>query len=121
MARYRAITEKDSRQDRLARLYREEIRRKDEQALMDILNSKSGRWWLMRHLDRTKVLTDTFTGNSSTFYNEGLRKGGLIILSDIARLGLSAVKLKQLAEIEYIEAQQKAREIVEEYLEEEQK
>lgn len=116
---YKTITEKDSKHERLARFMQQEMRRNDEQALMEILNSKNGRWFLMRFLDRTRVLGETFTGNSQTFYNEGLRKAGLLILSDIQQLGLEAVKLKQLAEIEYIETQKRAREIATEYLEDE--
>lgn len=47
MTRYRAITEKDSRQERLTNFFQLEIRRRDEQALRDILSSESGRWFLM--------------------------------------------------------------------------
>lgn len=108
---YKTITEKDSLQERLARYMQEELQRKDAEALIDLLNSESGRWFLMRLLDRTKVTADTFTGDNHTFYNEGMRKVGLLLLQDIASLGINAVKLKQRAEIEYIETQMRAREI----------
>lgn len=117
MSKYRAITEKDSKQERLTRFFQQEIRRRDNEALKDILSSDSGRWFLMRLLDNSHVLGSCFTGNSTTFFNEGRREVGLQILRDITMLGIDAVKLKQKAEIEYIEYQERARQIAAEYLE----
>lgn len=115
MTRYRTITEKDSRQERLTNFFQQEIRRRDEQALRDILSSESGRWFLMRLLDSSHVLGSCFTGNSTTFFNEGRREVGLQILRDVTNLGLEAVKLKQKAEIEYIEYQERAKKLATEY------
>lgn len=114
---YRAVTDPDSRQAKLTALAQREIQRRDKEALQNILNSKSGRWFLMRLLDKTKINSKTFTGNSQTFYNEGMREIGLLILDDIKYLGIEGIKLKQKAELEYIETQIKAQEIAAEQLE----
>lgn len=119
MTRYKAITEKGSKQEMLTQFFQNEIRRRDDEALTALLKSASGRWFLMRLLDNSYVLGQCFTGNSTTFYNEGKREVGLQVLRDITRLGVKAVKLKQTAELEYIEFQAKARELAEDYAERE--
>jgi hypothetical protein len=113
--RYKAITEEGGREDMLNKFFQAEIRHKDEEALMELLLTPSGRWFLMRLLDAAKVNAPCFTGNSQTFYNEGRREVGLMLLNNIAALGLEGIKLKQEAEIEYIKMQQKAREIAADY------
>lgn len=113
---YRTITEEDSLERQLFEFQQKEIKRLDTEALMDILNTTSGRWFLMRLLDATGVNADNFTGNSRTFFNEGMRKVGLIILGQISANGVEAIKLKQIAELEYIEHQEKARELAREHL-----
>ena len=115
--RYKSITDADSRQAKLQAFFQRELRKRDQDALSTILNSESGRWFLMRLLDKTKINIDSFTGNSQTFYNEGMRKVGLLILDDIKSLGISGVELKQKAELEYIKTQIKAQEIAAEQLE----
>lgn len=118
--RYSAITEHGSTQDKLNKMFAAEIRRLDEQALRSVLKSKEGRWFLMRLLDATRLNSSSFTGNSTTFFNEGRRAIGIELLDRVKELGIEAVKLKQKGEMEYIEHQLKAREIVTEYLEHEQ-
>lgn len=113
--RYKVITEEGSREDMLNKFFQAEIRRRDEAALMEILQSENGRWFLMRLLDATKVNAPCFTGNSQTFYNEGRREVGLQLLNSVAALGLKGIEYKQQAEIEYIKMQQKAREIAADY------
>lgn len=114
---YKSITDQNSRQAKLQEFFYRELQKRDQDALLTILNSESGRWFLMRLLDKTKVNADSFTGNSQTFYNEGMRKVGLLILNDIQNLGITGVKLKQKAELEYINTQIKAQKIVAEQLE----
>lgn len=114
---YKSITDQNSRQAKLQEFFYRELQKRDQDALLTILNSESGRWFLMRLLDKTKVNADNFTGNSQTFYNEGMRKVGLLILNDIQNLGITGVKLKQKAELEYINTQIKAQKIVAEQLE----
>ena len=115
--RYKAITEQESKEAMIVRFQAQEIRRLDQQSLLGLLKSKDGRWFIMRMLDSAGVNAQSFTGNSTTFYNEGKRQIGLEILERIQELGLDAVKLKQKAELEYIEHQLKARELAVEYTE----
>lgn len=115
--RYKAITEQESKEAMIVRFQAQEIRRLDQQSLLGLLKSKDGRWFIMRMLDSAGVNAQSFTGNSTTFYNEGKRQIGLEILARIQELGLDAVKLKQKAELEYIEHQLKARELAVEYTE----
>lgn len=114
--RYKTNTGDDERQQELSRYMVMEINRRDREALTELLSTKSGRWFLMRLLDATKVNSICFTGNSKTFYNEGRRDVGLSILADIAGLGINGIRRKQQAEMEYIEFQTKARELATEYV-----
>lgn len=114
--RYKTNTGDDRRQLELSKYMTMETIRRDQQALTALLKSEDGRWFLMRLLDATKVNSMCFTGNSKTFYNEGRRDVGLNILADVAKLGIEGIKLKQQAEMEYIEFQMKARELATEYL-----
>jgi DNA-binding PadR family transcriptional regulator len=49
------------------------------------LGSESGRRVLQDILDNTHVMSITFTGNSQTFYKEGQRSIGLMILQALDR------------------------------------
>lgn len=65
-----------------------DAKRKAEQALLDIewlLSSVEGRRVLWRLLDLTGVYRSSYTGNSETFFREGARNVGLILLADIQR------------------------------------
>lgn len=107
----RTITEKDSNMEHLQQYIREHMAEKDKQALMSLLKNPNGRWFLMRLLDKTRIMTDCFTGNSATFYNEGRRKVGVDLVNEIACLGLQGFELKQKAEKEYVLEQQKMKEL----------
>lgn len=112
---YKSITEDDRRQAIIQKLMLQELHRLDQSSLMSLLKNKEGRWFLMRLLDATGINANSFTGNSHTFFNEGKRQVGLELLARIQDLGIDAVKLKQKAELEYIEHQLRARELAVEY------
>lgn len=112
---FKSITEDDRRQAIIQKLMLQEIHRLDQSSLMSLLKNKEGRWFLMRLLDATGINANSFTGNSHTFFNEGKRQVGLELLARIQDLGIDAVKLKQKAELEYIEHQLRARELAVEY------
>ena len=114
---YKAITDEQHKQAKIQKLLMQEIHRLDQNSLTSILKSKEGRWFLMRLLDATGVNSSSFTGNSTTFFNEGKQQVGLELLARIQELGFDAVKLKQKAELEYIEHQLRARELAVEYTE----
>ena len=114
--KYKSNTGEDRRQALLTEYMVKEQARRDKEALLDLLGSESGRWFLMRMLDVTKVNSMCFTGNSKTFYNEGRRDVGLGIIKSILALGLQGIELKQQAEMEYAEFQLKLQELAAEYV-----
>lgn len=114
--KYKSNTGEDRRQALLTKYMVREQARRDKEALLDLLGSESGRWFLMRMLDVTKVNSMCFTGNSKTFYNEGRRDVGLGIIKSILALGLQGIELKQQAEMEYAEFQLKLQELAVEYV-----
>lgn len=114
--KYKSNTGEDRKQTLLTEYMVREQARRDKEALLDLLGSESGRWFLMRMLDVTKVNSMCFTGNSKTFYNEGRRDVGLGIIKSILALGLQGIELKQQAEMEYAEFQLKLQELAVEYV-----
>ena len=114
--KYKSNTGEDRRQALLTKYMVREQARRDKEALLDLLGSESGRWFLMRMLDVTKVNSMCFTGNSKTFYNEGRRDVGLGIIKSILALGLQGIELKQQAEMEYAEFQLQLQELAVEYV-----
>lgn len=48
-----------------------------------LMTSKRGRRIVWRWLERTGVYRSSFTGNSTTFFNEGQRNVGLMLMSMI--------------------------------------
>lgn len=114
--KYKSNTGEDRKQALLTEYMVKEQARRDKEALLDLLGSESGRWFLMRMLDVTKVNSMCFTGNSKTFYNEGRRDVGLGIIKSILALGLQGIELKQQAEMEYAEFQMKLQELAVEYV-----
>ena len=114
--KYKSNTGEDRRQALLTEYMVKEQARRDKEALLELLGSESGRWFLMRMLDVTKVNSMCFTGNSKTFYNEGRRDVGLGIIKSILALGLQGIELKQQAEMEYAEFQLKLQELAVEYV-----
>ena len=48
-----------------------------------VLSSVQGRRFVWRILDMAGVYRSSFTGNSTTFFNEGARNIGLRVLSDV--------------------------------------
>lgn len=114
--KYKSNTGEDRKQALLTEYMVREQARRDKEALLDLLGSESGRWFLMRMLDVTKVNSMCFTGNSKTFYNEDRRDVGLGIIKSILALGLQGIELKQQAEMEYAEFQLKLQELAVEYV-----
>ena len=114
--KYKSNTGEDRKQALLTEYMVREQARRDKEALLDLLGSESGRWFLMRMLDVTKVNSMCFTGNSKTFYNEGRRDVGLGIIKSILAIGLQGIELKQQAEMEYAEFQLKLQELAVEYV-----
>ena len=102
---YQSLTDTEKLEQRIQRMQTERIRQKDADALNNLLKSEDGRWFLMRLLDATGINATAFTGNSTTFYNEGRRDIGVQLNNRIHLLGLEAIKNKQKAELEYLQLQ----------------
>ena len=51
--------------------------------LRSIMEQEGGRRYLWRLLDTAGVFRTSFTGNSETFFREGMRNVGLIIMADL--------------------------------------
>lgn len=72
--------------DRHVKGRRERERREayfNEEAFRYVMSDVRGRnfvWWV---LSETKLYNDSFTGNSTTFYNEGKRSVGLKLIADL--------------------------------------
>lgn len=117
----RAITDvaEDRRAKMLSQFFLQEMMRRDADALRFILKHKEGRWFLQRLLEQTMVTGEVFTGNSTTFYNEGKRHMGITLLENIRSLGKEAILLRQKGELEYEEAKLKANELALELMDKE--
>jgi hypothetical protein len=59
------------------------VRERELQDLGDVLSTEAGRRLIYRLLGIAGVYRSSFTGNSTTFFNEGQRSVGLIFLDDI--------------------------------------
>lgn len=60
-------------------------RQRDEELsdFRNIMQTPEGRRYVWRMLSVTGVFRTSFTGNSTTFFNEGQRNVGLIIINDL--------------------------------------
>lgn len=79
------ITENAAHPDKVREAERK-VKSLREQELNDfafIMNSPQGRRFVTRLLDITGFQRSSFTGNSTTFFNEGARNVGLQIWADI--------------------------------------
>lgn len=56
---------------------------RDADDLKWIMGNKKGRRFVWKLLERSGVYRSSFTGNSTTFFNEGQRNIGLMLLADI--------------------------------------
>ena len=61
---------------------------KENAGLTKIVKDPEMRAWLHSILKSAHVFGPTFTGNSSTFYNDGRRELGIQIMEQIAKIGI---------------------------------
>lgn len=59
------------------------LQRQKEDDLVALLSTKSGRRFYWNLLCECGIFTESFTGNSTTFFNEGKRAVGLRLLADV--------------------------------------
>lgn len=58
-------------------------RRTEVEDLRWLMGHKQGRRFVTRLLDKAGVYRTSFTGNSETFFREGMRNLGLFVLSEV--------------------------------------
>jgi len=76
-----AASEKQVRQA----VHKEESKRDRElNDVRFILSSAQGRRFYWRLLSSSRMFETSFTGNSTTFFNEGMRNVGLIFMGDLS-------------------------------------
>jgi len=61
----------------------ENERKQELEDIKNILGTPSGERFFKRFFEAGKIFSTSFTGNSTTFYNEGHRNFALIFLGDI--------------------------------------
>lgn len=55
------------------------------EGLGNLLSTKQGRSWYWNLLSQCGVFVTSFTGNSATFFNEGKRQIGLMLVAELTR------------------------------------
>ncbi len=55
--------------------------------LAHVLKSEEGRRWVYGLLERCHVFHTVMTGNSYTFFNEGMRQIGLMLIDEMSQVG----------------------------------
>jgi hypothetical protein len=61
------------------------IKKIEEDDFRWLMADKRGRRIMWRLLEKTRVYQSSFTGNSQTFFHEGTRNVGLMLISDIQK------------------------------------
>lgn len=61
----------------------ERVRDRELADLRLVMSSVEGRRFVWRLLEKAGVFRTSFTGNSTTFFNEGMRNMGLMVLGDV--------------------------------------
>lgn len=80
-----------------------QIRRRQEDVLF-VLSTTQGRRFYWELMKRCGIFETSMTGNNTTFFNEGMRNIGLMLLNDLNELAPQAY-LKMMEESKYEEAQ----------------
>ena len=63
--------------------------------LRAVLSTQEGRRFFWRFLEKGKVFSATFTGNSTTFYNDGVREFAQVFFLDLMEIGLDVLATMQ--------------------------
>jgi hypothetical protein len=71
------------REAEAAGLEQSTVRRQEVEDLKWLMAHKQGRRFVQRLLEKAGVYRTSFTGNSETFFREGMRNIGLFVLSEV--------------------------------------
>ena len=69
------------------------LERQSEDCLVKLLNMVEGRWFLWDLLETCGVFESSFTGNNTTFFLEGQRNIGLVLVNAIHEVSPDAYSL----------------------------
>lgn len=61
----------------------EQVRDRELHDMRSVMETVEGRRFVWRLLSQAGVFRTSFTGNSTTFFNEGMRNIGLIVMADV--------------------------------------
>lgn len=75
-------------------------RERETESLRSILSSYDGRAFLWRLLEECGIYTSSFTGNSTTFFNEGKRHIGLWTLNEVMEVDPNAYHKMKVEAVE---------------------
>lgn len=59
------------------------VRKQELADFRAVLKTQPGRRLIWRLLEKAGIFRTSFTGNSTTFFNEGMRNMGLIVMADL--------------------------------------
>ena len=79
------MTDEELRERDLTDAQKQRIKKIEEDDFRWLMADKRGRRIMWRLLERTRVYKSSFTGNSQTFFLEGTRNVGLMLISDIQK------------------------------------
>ena len=79
------MTDEELRERDLTAAQKQRIKKIEEDDFRWLMADKRGRRIMWRLLERTRVYQSSFTGNSQTFFLEGTRNVGLMLISDIQK------------------------------------
>jgi hypothetical protein len=79
----KAFNAADEEQVKTRKRKDERLRDRELADLRLVMSSVEGRRFVWRLLEKAGVFRTSFTGNSTTFFNEGMRNMGLMVLSDV--------------------------------------
>ncbi|WP_298540690.1 hypothetical protein [uncultured Limnobacter sp.] len=85
------MTDEELRERDLTDAQKQRIKKIEEDDFRWLMADKRGRRIMWRLLERTRVYQSSFTGNSQTFFLEGTRNVGLMLISDIQNTAQSSL------------------------------
>jgi hypothetical protein len=77
--------------------------RQEQEDILFILSSVQGRRFYWRMMERCGIFESSFTGNNTTFFNEGQRNIGLMLLSKLNEISPQSY-LQMIHEAKYEES-----------------
>lgn len=80
----------------------EELDKRRQKALLNLLNSPDFKTLFAWLQEKTNVSSEVFHGNSRDTYDKGKRAVGLMLLGEVLRLGEAGLNFRHAAELQYM-------------------